>query len=321
MANYFKPWIDDANASIDNVIPGEPYESDSQRQNGFQSGQAASSRRVNTALREATVVASALVNLLGDSANNFSALTSSEDVQNAFAAYFGQAVVGMRYDSTTSSLIISFKNGGSQTVPINSESNVYIVTQNTTMVEIIAEISNERAMIMIAYVLSSQKYYSLPLIYSDLSAFGHEYAIFGGIYEDNGTKTLISIRIDENGWQPATFSTIPAISAGFNINITGSGGEYEFYAKCNVENFGYGLHHFKKFRYANATIDDTATSNFDIHATNASTIIPISLNVMDLDSDSGDVYTSSGTKFSSSDFGEHAHQEAHLESDLSITFF
>lgn len=221
MANYFKPWIDDANVSIDNVIPGEPYESDSQRQNGFQSGQAASSRRVNTALREATIVASALVNLLGDSANNFSALTSSENVQNAFAAYFGQAVVGMRYDSTTSSLIISFKNGGSQTVCINSESNVYIVTQNTTMAEIIAQISNERAMIMVAYVLSTQKYYSLPLIYSDLSAFGHEYAIFGGIYEDNGTKTLISIRIDENGWQPPTFSEIGGMSGhSFTIHET-----------------------------------------------------------------------------------------------------
>ena len=120
MANEFRPWIDDANVSDSNVQPGSTFIADSQRQNGFAAGQPASSTRVNTALREATLVATALVNLLGQSADLFSAQSTLSEVQTAFASYFGQDVVGVSYNSVNNTLTINFKNGGSQMVPLPS---------------------------------------------------------------------------------------------------------------------------------------------------------------------------------------------------------
>lgn len=120
MANEFKPWIDDENVSNSNVQPGVTFIADSQRKNGFEAGQPASSIRVNTALREATLVATALVNLLGQSADLFSAQTSLTDMQTAFASYFGQDVVGVSYNASNNTLTINFKNGGSQMVPLPS---------------------------------------------------------------------------------------------------------------------------------------------------------------------------------------------------------
>ena len=116
MANAFRPWIDDANVTIANVQPGATFISDSERENGFSAGNPASSIRVNTALREATLVATALVNLLGSAGDNFDAMTTLTDMENALGAYFGQAVSGLSYDAGTQSIIVSFKNGGSQSV-------------------------------------------------------------------------------------------------------------------------------------------------------------------------------------------------------------
>lgn len=116
MANGFRPWIDDANVTIANVQAGAEYSSDSQRSNGFAAGIPASSIRVNTALREATLVATALVNLLGSAGNNFDAMTTLADMETALGAYFGQDVAGLSYDQGTQSIIVSFKNGGSQSV-------------------------------------------------------------------------------------------------------------------------------------------------------------------------------------------------------------
>lgn len=65
MATKFKVWIDTPNTeSGGNVLDYATYSSDTQRQNGFQSGQVASSVRVNTALRSATLVVAALMSAL-----------------------------------------------------------------------------------------------------------------------------------------------------------------------------------------------------------------------------------------------------------------
>ena len=136
MANEFKPWIDDANVSNSNVQPGVTFIADSQRQNGFEAGQPASSIRVNTALREATLVATALVNLLGQSADLFSAQTSLTDIQTAFASYFGQDVVGVSYNASNNTLTINFKNGGSQMVPLPSPEDATTWYEGTDVVYI-----------------------------------------------------------------------------------------------------------------------------------------------------------------------------------------
>lgn len=81
MANFY-PWIDAAN---DNVMSASDFANDDQRKNGFQAGQAASSARVNSALRQANLFVAALaeVILANDATLN---LTSSVDaVKTALA--------------------------------------------------------------------------------------------------------------------------------------------------------------------------------------------------------------------------------------------
>lgn len=81
MANFY-PWIDAAN---DNVMSASDFANDDQRKNGFQAGQAASSARVNSALRQANLFVAALAEvLLAD--NTTLNLTSSVDaVKTALA--------------------------------------------------------------------------------------------------------------------------------------------------------------------------------------------------------------------------------------------
>lgn len=62
MANKFIPWIDAVDPGT-NTQEQSVFASDSQRQSGFVAGNAASAIRVNSALRQANVVASALMQL------------------------------------------------------------------------------------------------------------------------------------------------------------------------------------------------------------------------------------------------------------------
>lgn len=82
----FKPWIE--NNLIEtgvNCQTLENYENDSQRRNGFKGGTAASAIRVNSGLRQANLVACALMEVVGDTTND---LTSSVDnVKNSINNY------------------------------------------------------------------------------------------------------------------------------------------------------------------------------------------------------------------------------------------
>lgn len=71
MPNKFLDWVDDSN--INNTQTYEDFENDEQRKQGFKSGTAASSIRVNTALRQANLVANAIMDVVApdDSALNF----------------------------------------------------------------------------------------------------------------------------------------------------------------------------------------------------------------------------------------------------------
>ena len=60
MANFY-PWIETAN---DNVMSASDFADDAQRKNGFQAGQAASSIRVNSALRQANLFVAALAEVV-----------------------------------------------------------------------------------------------------------------------------------------------------------------------------------------------------------------------------------------------------------------
>lgn len=76
----FIPWIDDNNVNATQDY--NTYLNDSQRKEGFKGGTPASAIRVNTALRQANLVATALMNVLGVS-SNLNYRSSVEDVQNA----------------------------------------------------------------------------------------------------------------------------------------------------------------------------------------------------------------------------------------------
>ena len=81
MPTKFKQWIDTASAGT-NVQSQTDFNGDTQRANGFQSGTAASSIRVNTALREATLITTALMDTLAPN-SNVDVTSSVTDVKTA----------------------------------------------------------------------------------------------------------------------------------------------------------------------------------------------------------------------------------------------
>ena len=81
MANKFKVWIDTAN---DNVQTSDVFANDNQRQNGFVAGEPASAIRVNSALRQANLAATGLVQACDDIvANNLDLRSTVNDVKSA----------------------------------------------------------------------------------------------------------------------------------------------------------------------------------------------------------------------------------------------
>ena len=85
----FYTWVDDANLT-GNVMADLTFASDSQRANGFQSGAVASSIRVNTALRQATLVTAALMESMSlNSLSYEDTFTNVRDGIDGFFAYLG----------------------------------------------------------------------------------------------------------------------------------------------------------------------------------------------------------------------------------------
>lgn len=84
----FYPWIDDDNIDQSKVVPSaENFGSDDQRSKGFEGGKPASSMRVNAALRQANLVACALMKAVGNSTLNFR--NSVDEVESALIAQTG----------------------------------------------------------------------------------------------------------------------------------------------------------------------------------------------------------------------------------------
>lgn len=81
MANFY-PWIDTAN---DNVMSVSDFADDAQRKTGFQAGQAASSARVNSALRQANLFVAALAEVVLASNTTLNLTSSVDAVKSALA--------------------------------------------------------------------------------------------------------------------------------------------------------------------------------------------------------------------------------------------
>lgn len=91
----FKVWIKDGNVTTNNTVDEQTWITDSadQRVNGFKAGTPASSKQVNTALRQANLVTSALMDQIvgNDSTLNFT--SNVADVKAAINKYFTETLV------------------------------------------------------------------------------------------------------------------------------------------------------------------------------------------------------------------------------------
>lgn len=92
MATRFSVWIDTPVTGT-NVLDYASFASDSQRASGFVSNTVASAIRVNTALRQANLVTSALMNLVAPS-STVDVTSSMTDVQTAIGTYMNNFVKG-----------------------------------------------------------------------------------------------------------------------------------------------------------------------------------------------------------------------------------
>lgn len=82
MANFY-PWIDTSNT---NVMSENDFKNDSQRTTGFEAGQAASSKRVNSALRQANLFVAALANIILGNDTTLNLTSSLNAVQTKLAS-------------------------------------------------------------------------------------------------------------------------------------------------------------------------------------------------------------------------------------------
>ena len=84
MANFY-PWIDTSNK---NVMSENDFKNDSQRTTGFEAGQAASSKRVNSALRQANLFVAALANIILGNDTTLNLTSSLNAVQTKLESSF-----------------------------------------------------------------------------------------------------------------------------------------------------------------------------------------------------------------------------------------
>ena len=84
MANFY-PWIDTSNT---NVMSANDFKNDNQRTTGFEAGQAASSKRVNSALRQANLFVAALANVILGNDTTLNLTSSLSAVQTKLADSF-----------------------------------------------------------------------------------------------------------------------------------------------------------------------------------------------------------------------------------------
>lgn len=85
MASNFQVWID--SATDDNTMSSADLSSDSQRANGFQPSQPASSKRVNSMLRQSSLVSAALMDII-DPTGTTTLRSSKSDVETLMTNYF-----------------------------------------------------------------------------------------------------------------------------------------------------------------------------------------------------------------------------------------
>ena len=121
----FKVWIDDDKVTSTNVLSASDFSTNTERQSGFQANSAASAKNVNSAVRQANLIAVALMESMGITSLN---LTSSvNDVKTAIDTYFTNAFA-KKLDTTgdAKNAKVTFTTGSTgQLTSGNSLSNLF----------------------------------------------------------------------------------------------------------------------------------------------------------------------------------------------------
>lgn len=118
MANKYQLWCEDANATMDY----NTYVNDSQRQDGFQGGTPASATRVNTALRQANLVACALMNVVAPNDQTTDFRSSVNSVQTLIQN--GLANIKVNNASNADNVIYKGKGSAYKTTTVYSISDL-----------------------------------------------------------------------------------------------------------------------------------------------------------------------------------------------------
>ena len=123
MATKFKVWVDTPSAGT-NVQSMSDFSSDSQRQNGFAAGNAASAIRVNTALREATLITTAIMDTIAPN-SNVDVTSTVAQVKSAIATAFSnnKCINTITWNNSTFFLTFLFTDGTSTTVDMSGIKN------------------------------------------------------------------------------------------------------------------------------------------------------------------------------------------------------
>lgn len=88
----FKVWIDDDNITDKNILSADTYSADVERKKGFQPNTVASSSRANSGLRQANLVACALMEQVVGNDETLNLKSSVNDVKTAINKYFTETL-------------------------------------------------------------------------------------------------------------------------------------------------------------------------------------------------------------------------------------
>lgn len=121
---YFKTWIDNPTQAITEgkLCTAQEFDQLTARQTGFASGTVISSKEVNSALRQANLVATALMETIAPNYQSGSLESSLNQIKFAFSTYFDPLIGSVTYDDGTHTLTVVHRNGATETYTIDVSS-------------------------------------------------------------------------------------------------------------------------------------------------------------------------------------------------------
>lgn len=114
MPTKFKVWGDESS----NLMTYADFAADTQRKNGFQTGTAASSTRVNTILKQNSLLSTALMSIV-DPTGIIDFTSTLDTLSTKLSEFLGIFVTNITYNTDQRKLIVTLKNTGTFSVDIS----------------------------------------------------------------------------------------------------------------------------------------------------------------------------------------------------------